>query len=169
MVELKIRKFGNSLGVVLPKEVINRLQTRDVERVFLIEAGDGDYRLTPYDPAFERRWRKPTITQHPARCQSEEERATLDRRRDALAIRQISGAHGGATFARPGTSGIRFARPRQHYSYTGMPTSSPCALYTVIVRNHPLSTATSGPVCDRRSLPQLPVTASRPAKMRLRR
>ena len=27
MVELKIRKFGNSLGVVLPKEVIQRLQT----------------------------------------------------------------------------------------------------------------------------------------------
>jgi hypothetical protein len=26
MVELKIRKFGNSLGVVLPKEVINRLR-----------------------------------------------------------------------------------------------------------------------------------------------
>lgn len=24
MVELKVRKFGNSLGVVLPKEVINR-------------------------------------------------------------------------------------------------------------------------------------------------
>lgn len=53
MVELKIRKFGNSLGVVLPKEVINRLQTGDGERVFLIEAAEGDYRLTPYDPAFE--------------------------------------------------------------------------------------------------------------------
>jgi putative addiction module antidote len=58
MVELKIRKFGNSLGVVLPKEVINRLQTADGERVFLIEAGDGDYRLTPYDPAFEKKMAK---------------------------------------------------------------------------------------------------------------
>ena len=28
VVELKIRKFGNSLGVVLPKEVINRLHAR---------------------------------------------------------------------------------------------------------------------------------------------
>jgi len=28
MIELKVRKFGNSLGVVLPKEVINRLQYR---------------------------------------------------------------------------------------------------------------------------------------------
>jgi putative addiction module antidote len=58
MVELKIRKFGNSLGVVLPKEVIHRLQTGDGERVFLVEAGDGDYRLTPYDPAFEKKMTK---------------------------------------------------------------------------------------------------------------
>ena len=58
MVELKIRKFGDSLGVVLPKEVIQRLQTSDGERVFLIEAGGGDYRLTPYDPAFEKKMEK---------------------------------------------------------------------------------------------------------------
>jgi putative addiction module antidote len=54
MVELKVRKFGNSLGVVLPKDVINRLQTADGQRLFLIEAANGDYRLTPYDPAFEK-------------------------------------------------------------------------------------------------------------------
>jgi putative addiction module antidote len=54
MVELKVRKFGNSLGVVLPKDVINRLQTGDGEKLFLIESADGDYRLTPYDPAFEK-------------------------------------------------------------------------------------------------------------------
>jgi putative addiction module antidote len=58
MVELKIRKFGNSLGVVLPKEVINRLRASDGEPLFLIEAGDGDYRLTPYDPSFEKKMAK---------------------------------------------------------------------------------------------------------------
>lgn len=58
MVELKVRKFGNSLGVVLPKEVIHRLQTRDGQRLFLIEAAEGDYRLTPYDPAFEKKMKK---------------------------------------------------------------------------------------------------------------
>ena len=41
MVELKVRKFGNSLGVVLPKEVISRLQTADGGALFLIEAPDG--------------------------------------------------------------------------------------------------------------------------------
>ena len=58
MIELKVRKFGNSLGVVLPKDVINRLQTKDGEPLFLIEAADGSYRLTPYDPAFEKKMAK---------------------------------------------------------------------------------------------------------------
>ena len=58
MVELKVRKFGNSLGVVLPKEVIDRLQTRAGGRLFLIEAADGDYRLTAYDPSFGRKMTK---------------------------------------------------------------------------------------------------------------
>ena len=54
MVELKVRKFGNSLGVVLPREVINRLHASHGERLFLIERPDGGYQLTPYDPEFER-------------------------------------------------------------------------------------------------------------------
>lgn len=58
MIELKVRKFGNSLGVVLPKDVINRLHTKDGEPLFLIEAPDGGYRLTPYDPAFEKKMAK---------------------------------------------------------------------------------------------------------------
>jgi putative addiction module antidote len=58
MVELKVRKFGNSLGVVLPKDVIRRLQTGDGERLFLIESADGEYRLTPYDPKFEKKMAK---------------------------------------------------------------------------------------------------------------
>jgi putative addiction module antidote len=58
MVELKVRRFGNSLGVVLPKEVVNRLQTGDGEALFLIEAPDGTYRLTPYDPTFEKKMEK---------------------------------------------------------------------------------------------------------------
>jgi len=58
MVELKVRKFGNSLGVVLPKDVINRLQTGDGEKLFLIESAEGDYRLTTYDPEFEKQMEK---------------------------------------------------------------------------------------------------------------
>lgn len=58
MVELKVRKFGNSLGVILPNEVISRLRTKDGEPLFLIEAPDGSYRLTSYDPAYERKQAK---------------------------------------------------------------------------------------------------------------
>ena len=58
MVELKVRKFGNSLGVVLPKDVITRLQTGDGEKLFLTEGANGDYLLTPYDPAFEKQMEK---------------------------------------------------------------------------------------------------------------
>jgi len=58
MVELKVRKFGNSLGVVLPKEVVQRLNTGDGKPLFLVEAPDGSYQLTPYDPAFEKKMAK---------------------------------------------------------------------------------------------------------------
>jgi putative addiction module antidote len=55
VVELKVRKFGNSLGVVLPKEVISRLNTKDGAPLYLSEAPEGGYRLIPFDPAFEKK------------------------------------------------------------------------------------------------------------------
>jgi putative addiction module antidote len=58
MVELKVRKFGNSLGVVLPKEAISRLNTKNGARLYLIETPEGGYRLTPYDPLFEEKMAK---------------------------------------------------------------------------------------------------------------
>ena len=58
MMELKVRKIGNSLGVVLPKEAVNRLNASDGDRLFLIESPDGAYRLTPYDPEFEKKLAK---------------------------------------------------------------------------------------------------------------
>ena len=54
MLNLKVRKVGNSLGVVLPKEVLSRLNLEDGDKVFLTEAPDGSYRITPYDPEFEK-------------------------------------------------------------------------------------------------------------------
>ncbi len=52
MQNLKVRRVGNSLGVVLPKEVLSRLNLRDGDQIFLTDAPDGSYRLTPYDPEF---------------------------------------------------------------------------------------------------------------------
>ncbi len=58
MVTLKIRKVGNSLGLVLPKEVVSRLRTAEGEDVFLLEGPNNTYRLTPFDPAFEEKMEK---------------------------------------------------------------------------------------------------------------
>ena len=58
MVELKVRKIGNSLGVVLPKEAVRRLHADEGDRLFLIEGPNGAYQLTPYDPTFEKKMKK---------------------------------------------------------------------------------------------------------------
>ncbi|MDB5939480.1 MAG: putative addiction module antidote, partial [Polaromonas sp.] len=49
---LKLTQIGNSVGVILPKEVISRLKLAKGETVFLTETPDG-YSITPYDPALE--------------------------------------------------------------------------------------------------------------------
>jgi putative addiction module antidote len=58
MLQLKVRKFGNSLGIVLPKEVIRRLRTGEGERLYLVESQSGAYELTPYDPEFAEKMAK---------------------------------------------------------------------------------------------------------------
>jgi len=53
MITLKLTQVGNSLGFVLPKEAASRLKVEKGDMVFLTESPDG-YRITPYDPAFEK-------------------------------------------------------------------------------------------------------------------
>ncbi len=55
MVEIKVRKFGNSLGVILPKEVLSRLKSDEGAKLYLVEDAAGDYRLTAYDPGFTKK------------------------------------------------------------------------------------------------------------------
>ncbi|ODT73944.1 MAG: AbrB family transcriptional regulator [Nitrosomonadales bacterium SCN 54-20] len=57
MLELKVRKFGNSLGVVLPKEIINRFHTGDGQLLYLVETPEG-YLITFYDPTFKEKMAK---------------------------------------------------------------------------------------------------------------
>jgi putative addiction module antidote len=51
--QLKVRRVGNSLGVVLTKEALARLNVSSGDSLYLTEAPDGSLRITPYDPAFE--------------------------------------------------------------------------------------------------------------------
>ena len=48
---LKVRKIGNSLGVVLPKEALSHLHVEEGDILTLTVAQDG-VRLTAADPAF---------------------------------------------------------------------------------------------------------------------
>ena len=52
MSALKLTQIGNSVGVILPKEVLARLKLEKGDTVFLTEAVNG-YTLTPYDPSLE--------------------------------------------------------------------------------------------------------------------
>ena len=53
MVQLRIRKIGNSIGVILPAEATAALQVGEGDKLFLTQS-PGGFRITPYDPAFER-------------------------------------------------------------------------------------------------------------------
>ncbi|SKA30244.1 putative addiction module antidote [Enhydrobacter aerosaccus] len=58
MIEVKVRKVGNSFGVVLPKEVLARLNTGEGQPLYLTETPEGGYRLTPFDPSFQEKMTK---------------------------------------------------------------------------------------------------------------
>ncbi|CAO3424302.1 AbrB/MazE/SpoVT family DNA-binding domain-containing protein [Azospirillum endophyticum] len=54
MLVLKVVTVGSSSGVILPNEALDRLKVQQGDTLFLTEAPDGSYRITPYDPEFER-------------------------------------------------------------------------------------------------------------------
>lgn len=53
MTTIKLTRVGNSVGAILPKEALARLHVDAGDSLFLTEAPDGGYRITPYDPDFE--------------------------------------------------------------------------------------------------------------------
>lgn len=54
VVELKLRKIGNSLGVVLPKEVLTHLKVGEGDTLCVTEAVDGGLRIGPSDDEFKK-------------------------------------------------------------------------------------------------------------------
>jgi len=46
---LKIISVGNSLGVLLPRELLHRLRVDKGDQLFLVETRDG-YEIVPYSP-----------------------------------------------------------------------------------------------------------------------
>lgn len=52
MFKLKLTKIGNSVGVVLPKEMLAQLKIEAGDVIFATDSSDG-FLLTPYDAELE--------------------------------------------------------------------------------------------------------------------
>jgi putative addiction module antidote len=48
---VKVTTIGNSVGIILPKEVLNRLHVEKGDVLYVTDAPDG-VRLSPYNDAF---------------------------------------------------------------------------------------------------------------------
>ena len=69
MTTLKLTQIGNSVGVILPKELLVRLKLEKGDSVFVTDAVNGVL-LTPYNPTFD--------------VQMTEARRIMKKRRDVL-------------------------------------------------------------------------------------
>jgi len=54
MLSFKVTTVGASAGIILTKEAMSRLKVQKGDTLFLTEAPGGGYRLSPYNPDFER-------------------------------------------------------------------------------------------------------------------
>ena len=52
MATLKVTQIGNSLGVILPKDLLARLKVDKGDALYVTDTPTG-VALTPYDPSFE--------------------------------------------------------------------------------------------------------------------
>ena len=52
MATLRLTAVGASTGVVIPEEMLTRLNVAKGDALYAVETPDGGYRLTPYDPEF---------------------------------------------------------------------------------------------------------------------
>lgn len=52
--ELKVRKIGNSYGLLLPKDALAQLNVDEGASLYLTNAPDGGFHLSAYDPEFAR-------------------------------------------------------------------------------------------------------------------
>jgi putative addiction module antidote len=51
---LQIKKIGNSLGLILPKELLARLKLKEGDTFHVVEQPERGIKLTPYDPKHEK-------------------------------------------------------------------------------------------------------------------
>ncbi len=64
MLAFKVTTVGASAGFILTKEAMAALKVQKGDTVFLTEAPGGGYRLTPYNPDFERQMKLAETIMH---------------------------------------------------------------------------------------------------------
>jgi putative addiction module antidote len=47
---LQVRKIGNSTGLILPKELLQRLRLKEGDTLHVVEQSERGLKLSPYDP-----------------------------------------------------------------------------------------------------------------------
>ncbi len=52
--KIEIKRIGNSTGLILPKELLAKLQLKQGDSLFVTELAEGGLKLVPHDPTFER-------------------------------------------------------------------------------------------------------------------
>lgn len=52
--KLEVKKIGNSDGLILPRELMQRLDLKRGQQLHVTELAGGGFQLLPYDPDFEK-------------------------------------------------------------------------------------------------------------------
>jgi putative addiction module antidote len=53
-VKIEIKKIGNSDGLILPRELMQRLDLKRGQQLHIVELAGGGFQVLPYDPDFEK-------------------------------------------------------------------------------------------------------------------
>lgn len=54
-IETKVRRIGNSLGIILPKEALETLKVQEGASLYLTESPESSLRITANQPDFEKK------------------------------------------------------------------------------------------------------------------
>jgi putative addiction module antidote len=52
--KLEIKRIGNSDGIILPRELMQRLDLKRGQQIHIVELAGGGFQVLPYDPDFEK-------------------------------------------------------------------------------------------------------------------
>jgi putative addiction module antidote len=53
-ITMKVRRIGNSLGLIMPRELAEHMHAKEGDTVHVVTERGGAVRIAPYDPNFEK-------------------------------------------------------------------------------------------------------------------